>query len=40
MEEADWFTPEQARRRMAFANERKLLDLIPVALAGRGASGG
>ena len=40
MEDADWFTPEQARRRMAFANERKLLDLIPAALARQGASGG
>jgi 8-oxo-dGTP pyrophosphatase MutT (NUDIX family) len=39
MEEADWFTPEQARRRMAFANERKLLDLIPAALATQGARG-
>ena len=39
MEEADWFTLEQARRRMAFANERKLLDLIPAALARQGASG-
>jgi 8-oxo-dGTP pyrophosphatase MutT (NUDIX family) len=39
MEEADWFTPEQARRRMAFANERKLLDLIPAALATQGAPG-
>ena len=40
MEEADWFTLEQARRWMAFANERKLLDLIPAALARQGASGG
>jgi 8-oxo-dGTP pyrophosphatase MutT (NUDIX family) len=39
MEDADWFTPEQARRRMAFANERKLLDLIPAVLAGQGAPG-
>jgi 8-oxo-dGTP pyrophosphatase MutT (NUDIX family) len=39
MEEADWFTPEQARRRMAFANERRLLDLIPAALARQGAPG-
>ena len=39
MEDADWFTLEQARRRMAFANERKLLDLIPAALAGQGAPG-
>ncbi|HEU4398791.1 MAG TPA: NUDIX hydrolase [Actinomycetota bacterium] len=40
MEDADWFTLEQARRRMAFANERKLLDLIPAALARQGAPGG
>ena len=39
MEEADWFTPEQARRRMAFANERRLLDLIPAALASHRAPG-
>jgi 8-oxo-dGTP pyrophosphatase MutT (NUDIX family) len=39
MEDADWFTLEQARRRMAFVNERKLLDLIPAALAGQGAPG-
>jgi 8-oxo-dGTP pyrophosphatase MutT (NUDIX family) len=39
MEEADWFTLERARRQMAFANERKLLDLIPAALAGQGAPG-
>ena len=39
MEDADWFTLEQARRRMAFANERKLLDLIPAALVGQGAPG-
>jgi 8-oxo-dGTP pyrophosphatase MutT (NUDIX family) len=39
MEEADWFAPEQARRRMAFANERRLLDLIPAALATHGAPG-
>ena len=35
MEETAWFEPAQARRRMSFANERKLLDLIPAALAGR-----
>jgi len=40
MEDADWFILEQARRRMAFANERKLLDLIPAALARQGAPGG
>jgi len=39
MEEAAWFEPAQARRRMSFANERKLLDLIPAALAGQGAGG-
>ena len=39
MEEADWFTLEQARRRMAFANERKLLDLIPEVLARQGTAG-
>jgi 8-oxo-dGTP pyrophosphatase MutT (NUDIX family) len=37
MEEAAWFEPAQARRRMSFANERKLLDLIPAVLAGQGA---
>jgi 8-oxo-dGTP pyrophosphatase MutT (NUDIX family) len=40
MEEADWFTLKRARRQMAFANERKLLDLIPAALARQGAPGG
>jgi 8-oxo-dGTP pyrophosphatase MutT (NUDIX family) len=41
MEDANWFTPEQARRQMSFANERKLLDLIPEALAAaEGARGG
>jgi 8-oxo-dGTP pyrophosphatase MutT (NUDIX family) len=39
MEDADWFSPEQARQRMAFANERKLLDLIPGVLGGRDAGG-
>jgi 8-oxo-dGTP pyrophosphatase MutT (NUDIX family) len=39
MEEAAWFEPAQARRRMSFANERKLLDLIPAVLAGQGAGG-
>jgi 8-oxo-dGTP pyrophosphatase MutT (NUDIX family) len=39
MEDAAWFEPAQARRRMAFANERKLLDLIPDVLAGRGTGG-
>ena len=39
MEDAAWFEPEQARRQMSFANERRLLDLIPGVLAGQGASG-
>jgi 8-oxo-dGTP pyrophosphatase MutT (NUDIX family) len=39
MEEAAWFEPAQARRRMSFANERKLLDLIPAVLATQGAGG-
>ena len=39
MEDAAWFEPGQARRQMAFANERKLLDLIPDALAGQGTAG-
>jgi 8-oxo-dGTP pyrophosphatase MutT (NUDIX family) len=39
MEDAAWFEPEQARRRMSFANERRLLDLIPSVLAGQGAGG-
>jgi 8-oxo-dGTP pyrophosphatase MutT (NUDIX family) len=39
MEEAAWFEPAQARRRMSFANERKLLDLIPAVLAGQAAGG-
>ena len=39
MEEAAWFEPVQARRRMSFANERKLLDLIPAVLAGQGVGG-
>jgi 8-oxo-dGTP pyrophosphatase MutT (NUDIX family) len=39
MEDAAWFEPDQARRQMAFANERKLLDLVPSVLAGRSASG-
>jgi 8-oxo-dGTP pyrophosphatase MutT (NUDIX family) len=39
MEEAAWFDPAQARRQMSFANERKLLDLIPAVLAGQGAGG-
>ena len=39
MEDAAWFGPDQARRRMSFANERRLLDLIPDVLATRGAVG-
>jgi len=39
MEDAGWFSPEQARRAMAFANERRLLDLIAGALAGQGVTG-
>jgi 8-oxo-dGTP pyrophosphatase MutT (NUDIX family) len=37
MEEAAWFEPAQARGQMSFANERKLLDLIPAVLAGQSA---
>jgi 8-oxo-dGTP pyrophosphatase MutT (NUDIX family) len=39
MEDAAWFQPERARKLMAFANERKLLDLIPGVLAGQGTGG-
>ncbi|HEV3012461.1 MAG TPA: NUDIX hydrolase [Actinomycetota bacterium] len=39
MEDAAWFEPAEARRRMSFANERKLLDLIPDVLAAQGAGG-
>ena len=39
MEDADWFEPAEARRRMAFANERRLLDLISDVLAGQAAGG-
>jgi len=39
MEDAAWFEPAQARRQMSFANERRLLDLIPGVLAGQGAGG-
>ena len=39
MEDAAWFEPAEARRRMSFANERKLLDLIPDVLAGQAAGG-
>jgi 8-oxo-dGTP pyrophosphatase MutT (NUDIX family) len=39
MEEAAWFEPAEARRQMSFANERRLLDLIPAVLTGQGAGG-
>jgi 8-oxo-dGTP pyrophosphatase MutT (NUDIX family) len=39
MEDAAWFEPDEARRRMSFANERKLLDLIPDVLATQEAGG-
>jgi ADP-ribose pyrophosphatase YjhB (NUDIX family) len=39
MEAAGWFSQRDARRMMAFANERRLLDLVPAALAGEGAVG-
>jgi 8-oxo-dGTP pyrophosphatase MutT (NUDIX family) len=39
MEDAAWFEPDQARRQMSFANERRLLDLIPGVLAGQGTGG-
>jgi 8-oxo-dGTP pyrophosphatase MutT (NUDIX family) len=39
MEDAAWFEPDEARRRMAFANERRLLDLIPDVLATQDAGG-
>ena len=39
MEDAAWFEPDEAKRRMAFANERKLLDLIPDVLATQDAGG-
>jgi 8-oxo-dGTP pyrophosphatase MutT (NUDIX family) len=39
MEDAAWFEPPRARRQMAFANERRLLDLIPAVLATQGAGG-
>jgi NADH pyrophosphatase NudC (nudix superfamily) len=39
MEDAAWFEPDEARRRMSFANERKLLELIPDVLAAQGAGG-
>jgi 8-oxo-dGTP pyrophosphatase MutT (NUDIX family) len=37
MEDAAWFDVAQARAQLAFANERRLLDLIPGVLAGQGA---
>ena len=39
MEDAAWFEPDEARRRMAFANERRLLDLILDVLATQDAGG-
>jgi 8-oxo-dGTP pyrophosphatase MutT (NUDIX family) len=39
MEDAAWFQPERARKLMAFANERKLLGLVPGVLAGQGTGG-
>jgi 8-oxo-dGTP pyrophosphatase MutT (NUDIX family) len=39
MEDAAWFEPAQARRQMPFANERRLLDLIPDVLAAQVAGG-
>jgi 8-oxo-dGTP pyrophosphatase MutT (NUDIX family) len=39
MEAAEWVGPEEARQRMTFANERRLLDLVSAALAGQGAAG-
>ena len=39
MEDAAWFEPDEARRRMAFANERRLLDLLPDVLATQDAGG-
>ena len=39
MEDAAWFKPARAREQMSFANERRLLDLIPDVLAGQAAGG-
>ncbi len=39
MEAAGWVPIERAREIMAFANERRLLDLIPGVLAAQGAVG-
>jgi 8-oxo-dGTP pyrophosphatase MutT (NUDIX family) len=39
MEDAAWFEPAQARQQMSFANERRLLDLVPDVLAGQAAGG-
>jgi 8-oxo-dGTP pyrophosphatase MutT (NUDIX family) len=39
MEDAAWFEPAEARRRMSFANERRLLDLIPGVLAVQNTGG-
>ena len=39
MEDAAWFEPAEARRRMSFANERRLLDLVPDVLAVQNTGG-
>ena len=39
MEDAAWFERARAREQMSFANERRLLDLIPDVLAGQAAGG-
>ena len=39
MADAAWFEPAEARRQMSFANERKLLDLVPDVLATQSAGG-
>ena len=39
MEDAAWFEPARAREQMSFANERRLLDLIPDVLAGQATGG-
>ena len=38
-EDAAWFEPARAREQMSFANERRLLDLIPDVLAGQATGG-
>ena len=39
MEAAEWVARDEARQRMTFANERRLLDLVPGVLAGQVADG-